>query len=74
MKLHPDEKPDVHVSFWGLAALAYPDGRRRAGLPDRAPFAGQDGHTTLPEEHMVCYDFLYFVSATLVGLRWLMRS
>lgn len=66
--LEPEVKNDVHVSFWGLASVAFPDGRRRANLPDHAPFpASVSGHTALPDEHLACYDFTYYVSAVHVS-------
>lgn len=54
---------DWFVSFWPLAALAYPQGRKEA-LEEHEPRAGPiHGNTLPPDEQMVCYDFLYFAGA-----------
>jgi hypothetical protein len=53
---------DSHVSFWPLVALSYPDGREEA-LRENANLVSlsETGHALLPDEQMVCFDFLYFM-------------
>ncbi|EJD41495.1 hypothetical protein AURDEDRAFT_115423 [Auricularia subglabra TFB-10046 SS5] len=51
---------DWFVSFWPLAALAYPEGRKEA-LEEHQPrqsLLHKAAHP--PDEQLVCYDFLYF--------------
>ena len=66
-KLYEGQEGDPHVRLSSLAALTYPDGRARAGLPAQAPEpAGGSGHTKLPDEHLACFDFLYYASEVQV--------
>jgi hypothetical protein len=45
--------------------LAYPDGRN-ANLQTPSP-SPRHGASLPPDEHLVCYDYLYYVSAHKVG-------
>jgi hypothetical protein len=61
-----------HLSFWGLAKLAYKQGRVEALMEMRgktmASAKGWDGgHTSLPDEQVLCFDFLYYVCASEVS-------
>lgn len=49
------------ISFWALAELGFPSGRERAlGTPLPSPRLSSTEH---PDEHLLCYDFLYFAVA-----------
>jgi len=55
---------DWFVKFWPLAALAYPQGRA-AVMETTPPRPSTIRNTTHPpDEHVVCYDFLYFAGAS----------
>lgn len=64
MKLIPNYEHDKCSTFWALARLAYPEDRQRAlGTPTTSP----QHHAVLdPDEHMVCYDYLYYACAQQV--------
>jgi hypothetical protein len=65
VKLIPEYPDDPHTSFWDLAVLAFPDGRKESL---REPLESEVNKVRLPpDEHMLCYDYLYFVSAKRVG-------
>lgn len=54
----------MHSSFWSLAALAFPETRAANLLP---PLESPQNHVMLPpDEHMLCYDYLYYVCANQV--------
>ncbi|KAG5647758.1 hypothetical protein DXG03_008481 [Asterophora parasitica] len=61
IKTIPNFDGDVHSSFWALAALAFPETRaENLVLPLESP----TNHLLLPpDEHMLCYDYLYFTCA-----------
>ncbi|TDL27888.1 hypothetical protein BD410DRAFT_781803 [Rickenella mellea] len=72
-KLYPHLDHDWHVKFWSLAALMYPDYRKQMtqemGFPDAYEFNGttpseRHKHTLPPDDHLTCFDFTYFVSAS----------
>ncbi|KAJ3482439.1 hypothetical protein NLI96_g6980 [Meripilus lineatus] len=65
MKLIPNYEHDKCSTFWALARLAYPEDRQRAlGTPTTSP----QHHAVLdPDEHMVCYDYLYYACAQQSG-------
>ncbi|TDL27890.1 hypothetical protein BD410DRAFT_335189 [Rickenella mellea] len=72
-KLHPNLDGDWHVKFWSLAALMYPDYRKQMtqemGFPDAYDFnatipSQRHQHTLPPDDHLTCFDFMYFVSAS----------
>lgn len=52
-----------HLSHWSLAALGYPGGRAEA-LRDTSSVTSpsRNGHTLVPDEQLMCFDFLYYVS------------
>jgi hypothetical protein len=62
-----------HLSFWGLAKLAYTQGRVEALTELRGKtrasggWNGVGGHASLPDEQVLCFDFLYYVCASEVG-------
>ncbi|TFK99714.1 hypothetical protein BDV98DRAFT_623553 [Pterulicium gracile] len=61
VKLIPHFEHDPHASFWQLAPYAYPDARN-AALANFKPQPSPLHNATLPpDEHMVCYDYLYYV-------------
>ncbi|KAJ7146252.1 hypothetical protein C8R44DRAFT_756982 [Mycena epipterygia] len=52
---------DTTASFWSLAALSFPEAHA-ANLV--APLPSSQHHLSLPpDEHLLCYDFLYYVAA-----------
>ena len=65
-RLEQNQPHDLHVRFDVLASLTYPEGRRDARLPAEAPYPGANGHKTLPDEHMACFDFLYYGASVYV--------
>ncbi|KAI5122360.1 hypothetical protein M0805_004118 [Coniferiporia weirii] len=62
--MFPEFDNDPHARFDSIAALTFPDGRTAAHLPAHAPFPGKgSGHTALPDEHMACFDFPYYLAS-----------
>ncbi|KAF9486450.1 hypothetical protein BDN70DRAFT_902572 [Pholiota conissans] len=59
IKLIPHFEHDRFADFSSLAVLAFPEGRKEyATEPRESP----ESHTRLPpDEHMLCYDYLYYV-------------
>lgn len=56
----------MHTTFWALAALAFPE-TRAASLV--TPLESPEHHVSLPpDEHVICYDYLYFVGANQVSI------
>jgi hypothetical protein len=55
---------DPHCSFWSLAALAFPEGRN-TNLQEPQP-SPKYNYVSPPDEHLLCYDYLYYVSALRV--------
>ncbi|KIO28492.1 hypothetical protein M407DRAFT_22382 [Tulasnella calospora MUT 4182] len=54
---------NLHTSYWGLAKLGFPDGREEA-LRDAKPSpSSQHRRELLPDDHITCFDTVYFVSA-----------
>ncbi|EIN11023.1 hypothetical protein PUNSTDRAFT_85524 [Punctularia strigosozonata HHB-11173 SS5] len=60
VKLLPGFGPDQHSTFWSLAPLAYPEARN-ASLGNILPSPIHKAKLD-PDEHMLCYDFLYYVT------------
>jgi len=61
IKLIPNFEHDMHSTFWALAALAFPETRAANLVP---PLESPNNHVLLPpDEHVLCYDYLYFVCA-----------
>ncbi|KAF9270633.1 hypothetical protein L218DRAFT_976349 [Marasmius fiardii PR-910] len=55
----PDVPSDPHVLFWSLARLGFPDSRQASLVP---PHPSPMHQVSLPpDEHMLCYDFMYYV-------------
>lgn len=61
IKVLPNFPYDQFASFWSLAVLAFPEGRRDNLVePRESPI----NHVKLPpDEHLLCYDYLYFTCA-----------
>ncbi|TCD62408.1 hypothetical protein EIP91_006936 [Steccherinum ochraceum] len=61
LKLIPNYEHDKCSTFWALARLAYPQDRNKSiGNAQPSP----QYHITLdPDEHMLCYDYLYYACA-----------
>jgi len=62
----PNYEHDQHSSFWSLAALAFPE-TRKANLVPPSASPVQKVHLP-PDEHLLCYDYLYYVAANQVHL------
>ncbi|KDQ07960.1 hypothetical protein BOTBODRAFT_38399 [Botryobasidium botryosum FD-172 SS1] len=57
---------DWYIKFWALAELAFPSGRALALNTNPPPptFPSRyDNSTMPPDEHLLCFDFLYFAVA-----------
>lgn len=61
----PNYEHDKGSTFWALARLAYPDDRNKY-LGNTLP-APQSGEVLDPDEHVVCYDYLYYACAAAVS-------
>lgn len=62
VKLTPPGIEDDHASFWSLAALGFPQVRSDSlGLPNRP--SPQHQVSLLPDDQLLCFDFLYFIGA-----------
>ncbi|KAF7309550.1 hypothetical protein MIND_00325900 [Mycena indigotica] len=62
IKLEPGNDGDPHASFWALAALAFPETRsENLQSPALSPI---NKAALAPDEHLLCYDYLYYVGAT----------
>jgi len=61
IKMTPGYEHDQHVTFWSLATLAFPTTRAANLVP---PLPSPKHNLSLPpDEHLLCYDYLYYVSA-----------
>ncbi|KAJ7492150.1 hypothetical protein FB451DRAFT_518434 [Mycena latifolia] len=61
IKMIPNYEHDQHSNFWALAALSFPAGRAANLVP---PLPSFQHHLSLPpDEHLLCYDILYYVAA-----------
>ncbi|KAJ6601344.1 hypothetical protein DFH09DRAFT_560743 [Mycena vulgaris] len=61
IKMIPNFEHDQHSTFWALASLAFPAARAANLVP---PLPSSQHHLSLPpDEHLLCYDFLYYVAA-----------
>ena len=66
VKLIPNYIHSRTASFWQLARLAFPEELRKDDLPEALP-SPQHQVQLPPDEHLVCYDYLYYVVAQSVG-------
>jgi hypothetical protein len=62
--MKPNFEHDRYSSFWALASLAFPSTRAKSLVP---PLPTKHNVSLVPDEHMLCYDFLYYVAAHKVG-------
>ncbi|KAI0031409.1 hypothetical protein K488DRAFT_52104 [Vararia minispora EC-137] len=61
VKKIPDYEHDRFARFWDLAVLTYPKGRQEnLGTPQPS----RTGATVHPDEHLVCFDYLYYACAS----------
>ncbi|KAJ7675369.1 hypothetical protein B0H17DRAFT_1207731 [Mycena rosella] len=61
IKMIPNFEHDRYSSFWNLAKLAFPSTRSASLVP---PLPSPKHNVSLPpDEHLLCYDFLYYVAA-----------
>ncbi|KAJ7492383.1 hypothetical protein FB451DRAFT_530310 [Mycena latifolia] len=61
VKMKPNYVHDQHAGFWPLAKLAFPT-TRAASLVPALP-SPKHNVSLEPDEHLLCYDFLYYVAA-----------
>ncbi|KAJ7103060.1 hypothetical protein B0H15DRAFT_767901, partial [Mycena belliarum] len=61
IKMIPNYEHDQHSTFWGLATLGFPAARSANLVPPRP--SPQHRHSLPPDDHLLCYDFLYYVAA-----------
>ncbi|KAG2140052.1 hypothetical protein DEU56DRAFT_291167 [Suillus clintonianus] len=62
VKLTPPGVEDDHASFWSLATLGFPQARsNNLGLTNHP--SPQHQVSLPPDDHLLCFDFLYFVGA-----------
>ncbi|PCH33956.1 hypothetical protein WOLCODRAFT_61728 [Wolfiporia cocos MD-104 SS10] len=61
VKLVPNYEHDRHSTFWTLARLGFPEERAK-NLVDPLP-SPQHQAVLPPDEHVLCYDYLYYVCA-----------
>ena len=64
IKTIPNYEHDLSTTFWSLARLSFPEERAR-NLGNTLP--SPIHNTTLdPDQHLLCYDYLYYVGAQQV--------
>ncbi len=65
IKQIPDYPHDLCSTFWSLARLSFPEERaKNIGNPLPSPVHNV---TLDPDEHMLCFDYLYYACAQQVG-------
>ena len=62
IKLTAPEIKDVFASFWSLATLGFPETRSKHLGSKNVP-SPQHQVSLPPDDHLLCFDFLYYVSA-----------
>jgi hypothetical protein len=77
VKALPGNEHDRTSNFWDLAKLAFPEARNEylnssVEIP-RTP-SPEHGIISDPDEHLLCLDYLYYVSANYVRARSLFTS
>ncbi|CAK5275590.1 unnamed protein product [Mycena citricolor] len=61
IKMIPDSATDRHSTFWSIASLAFPETRNAHLVPPLPSPIRQEALS--PDEDLLCYDYLYYVSA-----------
>lgn len=62
-KLTPEnEKWDVHINAWKIAQLSWPDRGVMTQHDTDPPLASPLGARLHPDTHLLCFDFLYYMS------------
>ncbi|KAF7307185.1 hypothetical protein MIND_00512100 [Mycena indigotica] len=59
IKLKPGNENDRVSTFWALAALAFPATRQASLVP---PWPSKKNVTLPPDQHLLCFDCLYYLS------------
>ncbi|VDB86576.1 unnamed protein product [Peniophora sp. CBMAI 1063] len=62
VKLYPDNPLDRTARFWDMASLTFKYGRERSLVP--ATPSKEHGVVLSPDEHLACFDYLYYSAAT----------
>ena len=68
VKQIPNYEHDKCSTFWSLARLAYPEDRDK-NLGNSVRPSPLHNATLDPDEHMLCYDYLYYACAASVSRR-----
>ncbi|KAG1817615.1 uncharacterized protein BJ212DRAFT_1246275, partial [Suillus subaureus] len=64
VELTSPSKHDNHASFWPLASLGFPETRLNSLALSLTNHSSPQHQVSLPpDEHVLCFDFLYYVSA-----------
>lgn len=61
IKIIPNYEHDQHSTFSSLATFAFPEIRAEVAVEPRE--SPQKGVKLPPDEHLLCYDYLYYVSS-----------
>jgi hypothetical protein len=65
LQKYPGYEHDPHAHFWRIASLLYSPGRED-NLVDPQP-SEVHGAVLPPDEHLACFDYLYYVCADSVS-------
>ena len=66
----PDYPHDMCSTFWSLARLGFPQERaKNIGNPTPSP---QHNALLDPDDHLLCYDYLYYAGAQQVSINCLL--
>jgi len=64
VELSSPSRQDNHASFWSLASLGFPETRSDSLASSLNNHPSPSHHVSLPpDDHLLCFDLLYFVSA-----------
>ena len=66
IQMDADNVHEKGASFWSLARLAYPYDRQMSLRGDVLP-SPLHGAVVNPDDHLLCYDYLYYVGGHQVG-------
>lgn len=66
----PSDREDDHVAFPELAALVYPRNPIVSVETLTALASSEGGHASTPENHLVCFDTLYYATSGTRRFEW----
>ncbi|VDC00650.1 unnamed protein product [Peniophora sp. CBMAI 1063] len=72
IKIIPGYEHDQWARIWDLATLTFDSGREKslAGSEPKITESPINHHKSLPDDHMACFDYLYYTSATVSEEFW----